>query len=76
MRNTVDKNWEIQSTSLDFQPALVGGWAVWGNYRAMNVIYGVPVVHKTLKLSLDQQEQSNETFSQMICENVLKVSKT
>ena len=76
MRNTVDRNWEIQSTSLDFQPALVGGWAVWGNYRAMNVIYGVPVVPKTLKLSLDQPEQSNETFSQMICENVLKVSKT
>ena len=42
----------------------------------MNVIYGVPVVHKTLKLSLDEPEQSNETFSQMICEYVLKVSKT
>ena len=38
----------------------------------MNVIYGVPVVPKTLKLSLDQPEQSNETFSQIICENVFE----
>ena len=38
----------------------------------MNVIYGVPTVPKTLILSLDEPEQSNETFSQIICEKVFE----
>ena len=52
---------EIQSTSLDFQLALVGG-SVWGNYGAMNVIYGVALVPKTFKLSLHRLNNPMKHF--------------
>ena len=59
--NILDRTLEIHLTSLDFQLALVGG-SVWGNYGAMNVIYGVALVPKTFKLSLHRLNNPMKHF--------------